>query len=61
VGSTCALDSSLRGLRCCVPRLEGKRTVMKVDDVRVFDSGPDGNNSTSSDNDVFAWPGLFIP
>jgi len=60
-GATCELRSTLKALRCCVPRLEGKRNVMRVDDVRVYDSGPDGNIVTSADNEVFMWPGLFIP
>jgi len=60
-GATCELRSTLKALRCCVPRLEGKRNVMRVDDVRVYDSGPDGNIVTSGDNEVFMWPGLFIP
>ena len=60
-GATCALTSRLRALRCCMPALEGRRTVMKVGDVRVYDGGPDGKVSTAADADVFAWQGLFIP
>ena len=61
VGGTCALSSRLKALRCCMPRLEGRRTVMRVDDIRVYDGGPDGRTATAADTDVFAWSGLFIP
>jgi hypothetical protein len=60
-GATCSINSRLRALRCCIPRLEGRRTVMKVDAIRVYDGGPDGIASTAADTDVFAWAGLFIP
>ena len=38
-----------------------KRTVWVLDELRIYDGGADGDGDTTSDNTVFARPGIFIP
>jgi hypothetical protein len=33
----------------------------QMDQVRVFDAGPDGYASTKDDNELFAVQGVFVP
>jgi hypothetical protein len=60
IGSNCMLtttaDSVLPG---AVP--EAKRSVWALDNVKVYDSGLDGNVSTTGDNTLFETQGLFVP
>ena len=44
----------------CFPRFEGKRTVVEITQIRVFDGGPDGIAATAG-NTLFALQGVFIP
>ena len=58
--SSCAVattaDSLLPG---AVP--EGKRAIWEMDQVRVFDGGPDAVAATAGDNTLFAVQGVFVP
>jgi hypothetical protein len=59
-GSACVLSTTVDAL---IPSAisEGKRSVWRVTDVRVFDGGADGDGDTTADNTLFATQGLFIP
>src|SRR4051812_16833538 len=59
VGGTCALSTTFNTV---VPGAikETKRTSWEMDQVEVFDGGPDGRSSTS-DNFLLAVPGVFAP
>ena len=39
---------------------DGKRLIWAMDDLRLFDGGPDGDGNTA-DNSLFAMPGVFVP
>ena len=60
VGSTCAVvttaDAVLPGV---VP--ERTRAVWELEQVRVFDGGPDGDAETPGDNSLFMTQGVFVP
>jgi WD40-like Beta Propeller Repeat len=59
-GSTCALSTSADAVRPgSVP--EGQRTSWALDEVRVYDGGPDGDADTTGDNELFEVQGLFVP
>jgi hypothetical protein len=50
--------------RLAAPQLwrgAGKRTVIHVDDFRIYDGGADGVANTTGDNTPFAWEGIFTP
>lgn len=59
VGSDCGGSSSMNAL---VPGSirDGRRMVMQVSEVQVFDGGQDGDPATPG-NTVFADPGVFVP
>jgi hypothetical protein len=59
-GSTCELTTTAKTL---VPGMtpELRRTIWGLDQVRVYDGGPDGNADTAGDNSLFATQGVFIP
>jgi hypothetical protein len=57
-GSNCALTTTADALMGGV--LEGKRAVWQLDQVQVYDGGPDGDGDTA-DNTLFAVQGLFAP
>jgi hypothetical protein len=60
VGSTCSVvttaDAVSPGI---VP--ERTRAVWELEQVRVFDGGPDGDPDTTGDNSLFMTQGLFVP
>jgi Tol biopolymer transport system component len=58
-GATCSASTSANAL---VPGFatDGKRVVIAIDRVRVFDGGPDGDADTP-DNSLFAVQGIFVP
>lgn len=59
-GATCTRISSADALRPgLVP--EGRRSVWALGHVQVYDGGPDGVASTTSDNTLFMDEGVFIP
>jgi hypothetical protein len=41
--------------------LEGKRAIWQLDQVKVYDGGPDGLASTTGDNTLFMDEGIFVP
>jgi TolB protein len=59
-GSTCATTTSLNALR---PGsiTGGRRAIWDLQQVRVFDAGPDGVADTQDDNEIFAVQGVFVP
>jgi hypothetical protein len=60
VGSTCSVSTTLDAvLPGSVP--ERRRSVWGLDQIRVYDSGGDGQVSTTDDNEQFAVQGLFVP
>jgi hypothetical protein len=59
-GGSCVVVTSLDAqLPGSVP--EGKRSIWQLDDVEVFDGGPDGLAATSAGNALFARQGVFVP
>ena len=40
---------------------EASRAVWALDQVKVYDGGPDEDAGTAADNSLFAVQGLFIP
>ncbi len=60
LGSDCSLTTTIDTL---VPGAitEGRRAIWQIAQVRVFDGGSDGDGSTTTDNTVFAVPGVFVP
>jgi hypothetical protein len=58
-GATCSVTTSADGVTAGVAR-EGRRAIWKIDRVRVFDGGADGDADTP-DNTLFAVQGTFAP
>jgi hypothetical protein len=58
-GGACSVSTSANAV---VPGAvtEGRRAIVQLGQVRVFDGGPDGVAATA-DNDLFAVQGLFVP
>ncbi len=40
---------------------EGTREIWQLDQVRVYDGGPDEDADTAGDNALFAVQGVFVP
>ncbi len=40
---------------------EGTRAIWAMDQVKVYDGGPDGDADTNADNSLFAVQGVFVP
>jgi hypothetical protein len=59
VGATCAVSTSFDAV---VPGaiVAGDRAVWELNDLQVYDGGPDGVASTA-DNSLFAVQGVFVP
>jgi hypothetical protein len=58
-GASCAVVTSIDAVMPgAVP--EGKRSIWALDQVQVFDGGPDGDAATD-DNSLFAVQGVFVP
>jgi hypothetical protein len=59
IGATCAVTTSLDAVMPgAIP--EGKRAVWGMQQVKVFDGGPD-NDVDTAPNTLFAVQGLFVP
>ena len=58
-GANCNIAGS-SCLGCLTPLRDGKRMVVEIGQLRVFDGGPDGIITTTP-NDLFAVQGIFIP
>jgi hypothetical protein len=59
VGATCSLNSTADAILAGTI-VEGKRTIWQMDDVVLFDGGPDGQAATP-DNTLFLQQGVFVP
>ena len=61
IGGSCNVNTSTPVVcdQCGVK--EGQRTVVQLDQLRVFDGGSDGQVSTTSDNTLFMVQGVFVP
>ena len=40
---------------------EGRRAIWALDQVKVYDGGPDEDADTTADNSLFAVQGVFVP
>jgi len=62
-GSTCNLSTSLDAVAPFPPEVAqyGRRGNWELNAARIFDGGADGDGDTTTDNTVFARPGVFIP
>jgi hypothetical protein len=58
-GASCSLTTSADGVMAGLAR-EGRRAVWEMEQVEVFDGGPDGDADTA-DNTLFAVQGTFAP
>jgi hypothetical protein len=62
VGSYCGVNTTANAL---VPNVvaAGKRAIVELGQLQVFDSGPDGipGDSAPTDDELFAVQGLFVP
>ncbi len=58
VGATCSLTTTMNAGGPFIK--EGARAIWQIEEVKVFDGGPDGDADTA-DNTLFAVPGVFIP
>ena len=41
--------------------VEFRRAIWALDQVKVYDGGPDEDAATTGDNSLFAVPGVFVP
>jgi hypothetical protein len=59
IGATCSITINLAAV---IPGVvpEGKRAVWEMEQVQVYDGGPDGDAATD-DNTLFATQGIFVP
>jgi TolB protein len=60
-GSSCLFTTTLGALIAASSPVTGGRQVWEIDQLRLFDGGPDGDGDTEGDNTLFATQGLFIP
>ena len=60
IGATCSISTSAQAL---TPGsiAGGGRIVWEMDDVDVFDGGPDGDVDTPAGNTLFLTQGVFVP
>ena len=67
VATAAALDKSVCNLVTTLDSVwpgaaaEGRRAVWALDQVRVFDGGPDDDTDTTAGNSLFAVQGVFVP
>src|SRR5262245_51295603 len=60
VGSLCNVTTSVDAVTPGAAK-EGQRALWALDDVRVFDGGPDGDADTAAGNTLFLTQGVFVP
>jgi WD40-like Beta Propeller Repeat len=60
IGSTCNLSTTINSVYPGA-LVAGKRAIWQLGQVQVYDGGPDGLASTSSDNTLFLDQGVFVP
>ena len=62
IGGDCTINTSYTVVCGCGPWFEGKRVLVEMAQLQVFDGGPDGLvNSSPEQNEVFLRQGIFIP
>jgi hypothetical protein len=59
-GSACALTTTIESIYPGVIR-EGRRTIWRIEDLEVYDGGPDGDADTVPGQTLFARRGVFVP
>ena len=59
IGGTCSANTSANATAPGAV-VEGKRGLVEISAIQVFDGGPDGNPTTPGDS-LFATQGIFIP
>jgi len=59
-GSLCELTTTLDALRPGAAA-EGTRAVWALDQVQIYDGGPDEDAATTADNSLFSVQGVFVP
>jgi hypothetical protein len=59
-GSSCTLSTTANAI---VPGLvlDTKRAIWQMDQVQVYDGGPDGDADTTAGDTLFAVQGIFVP
>ena len=60
IGSTCTVYTTYNAIHPGLIK-DTKRMIEEIDDVHVYDGGPDGDANTTADNTIFLRPGVFIP
>jgi len=61
VGAHCSVDTTFEAVMPgSVTEMEGKRSVVELTQIQVFDGGADGSVFTGG-NTLFAVQGVFIP
>jgi hypothetical protein len=60
IGSECSVSTTLDAV---LPGsvTAGSRSIWGLEQVRLYDSGPDGDVATTDDNELFAVQGIFVP
>jgi hypothetical protein len=67
VGTTPTIDKSFCELTTTLDAVrpgaaaEGTRAIWALDQLKVYDGGPDGDAGTTADNSLFAVQGVFVP
>ena len=60
-GGLCSTHTSADAVFGAGAVMERSRAMWQLDQVRVFDAGPDGYAETTDDNELFAVQGIFVP
>lgn len=62
IGGDCTINTSYTAVCACGPWFEGRRVLVELGQMQVFDGGPDGLvGSAPEQNEVFLRQGIFIP
>ena len=60
IGAACSVTTTYNAVVPGAIR-EGRRAIWQLDQVQVFDGGPDGDVDTASGNTLFLKQGIFVP
>jgi hypothetical protein len=60
IGGTCSVNTTANAVLAGSVQ-DGKRAVVEVQQIKIFDGGADGTGSTAGDNTLFETQGIFIP
>jgi hypothetical protein len=63
IGGTCTVNTTANAIFPPIdpPVKDGKRAIVGIQQIQVFDGGLDGQAGTTGDNTLFAVQGIFIP